>query len=169
MSSEDVAQLRRQVNHRSNQLQRVEAMARNAQVYPGFTPTVIPVLIRIGKGNKIASYGSGPTKVYGIKNSATSITQIPAAVMSGTNPDTSGASWEAYTDGLCFGYLNDDASGTAVFVANKATPPSGSATQDALTISALEEGARVYARRYLMLPKSTDATILVPVYLVWRA
>ncbi len=90
-------------------------------------------------------------------------------MLSGTNPDTSGANWEAYTDGLCFGYLNDDASGTAVFIANKATPSGGTATQDVLTISALEEGARVYSRRFVMVPKSTDPTVLIPVYLIWRA
>ncbi len=169
MSSEDIAQLRRQINHRSSQLQRVESMARNAKIYPGFTPTISPVMIRIGKGNKISSYGTAPTKVYGIKKSATSITQIPAAVMSGTDPDVTAAEWESYTDGLCFGYLNDDATGTAVFVAEIVKPTGGSDTHDIAITSAIREGARVYARRYIMLQKSTDATVLVPVYLIWRA
>jgi len=128
-----------------------------------------PTLIRIRRGNKIAEYTSTPIKVYGMKYTAgTSISTLSATELNATDdgPDTASGVDESYQDGLCWGTIVDTS--VNVFVANKATPYGGSAQTDVTVNYCLPENAFVYCQRSVLVQKSGDPTILVPVYLTWR-
>jgi hypothetical protein len=134
-------------------------------------PARAPTLIRIGTGNKIAEYGTGPTKIYGLKYNATSVASVLAGeIDTGNVPKTTGMD-DGYQDGLCYGNIISPTgtTGSIVYVANKATPYGGSAQQDAAFIMTLPQYAFVWCLRTVLVQKSGDPATLLPVWLTWRA
>lgn len=167
MSNEDIRQREREIRRAQAQMSRLESQVRQFWLYPSGPTYQLNVLIRIGKGNLIVSYGGTPTKLYGMKYSLSSIAEIPTACVDGdNNPLTTAGVYETYTDGLCWGYTNDLGTGTPVFVANIATPSGGVAQQDIAAVTPIPENSRIYSRNIVLVPLHGSSSTLIPVYLV---